>query len=126
MLKVEEIARKPECVGILSGYNLGRDVATHFAQESLLRTSCALTDKLQLSLVLHIADGDSLLKAIDILKGEGWTRNSAVASENIGNRMVIIHDIVTACGGDSVKLESAIQAGFFCAVSAAEIGRAHV
>ena len=121
MLKVEEIARKPECVGILSGYNLGRDVATHFAQESLLRTSCALTDKLQLSLVLHIADGDSLLKAIDILKGEGWTKNSAVASENIGNRMVILHDIVTACGGDSVKLESAIQAGFFCAVSAAGI-----
>ena len=121
MLKIEEIARKPECVGILSGYNLGRDVATHFAQESLLRTSCALTEKLQLSLVLHIADGESLLKAIDILKGEGWTRDSAVASENIGNRMVILHDVVTACGGDSLKLKSAIQAGFFCAVSAAGI-----
>lgn len=32
MLKVEEVARKAECVGILSGLNLGKDMATHFAQ----------------------------------------------------------------------------------------------
>ena len=121
MLKVEEIARKPECVGILSGYNLGRDVATHFAQESLLKTSCALSDKLQLSLVLHVADGESLLKCIDILKGEGWTRGSVIAGENAGSRKVILHDAMTACGGDFGKFEAAIEAGFLCAISAAGI-----
>ena len=117
MLKVEELARKPECVGILSGYNLGRDVATHFAQESLLKTSCALADKLMLSLVLHIADGDSLLKCIEILKTEGWTTDSIINSESISDRRVILHDAVTACGGDQIKLQTAVSAGFICSLS---------
>ena len=120
MLKVEEIARKPECVGILSGYNLGRDLATHFAQESLLKTSCALADKLQLPLVMHVADGESLIKSIDILRAEGWTSDSHVIGESLhNNRRVILHDAMTACGGEAEKMTLAVEAGFFCSLSAA-------
>lgn len=122
ILKIEELARKPECVGILSGYNLGRDLATHFAQESLLKTSCALCDKLHLPLVLHIADGASLLKCIEILRSEGWTAESPVKGEASDNvRRVILHDAITSCGGDAVNMQSASKAGFFCSISAAGI-----
>ena len=111
ILKVEEIARKPECVGILSGYNLGRDLATHFAQESLLKTSCALADKLQLPLVMHVADGESLIKSIDILRAEGWTSDSHVIGEGLdNNRRVILHDAMTACGGEVEKMTLAVEA----------------
>lgn len=122
ILKIEEIARKPECVGILSGYNLGRDLATHFAQESLLKSSCALCDKLHLPLVLHIADGESLLKCIEILRSEGWTNDSPVKGEASDNsRTVILHDAITSCGGDATKIDTAAKAGFLCSISAAGI-----
>ena len=122
MTKVEELARKPECVGILSGYNLGRDLATHFAQETLLKTSLALCDKLQLPLVLHIADGDSLLKCIEILKAEGWTTNSELSVEAPDYlRRVILHDALTSCGGDVIKMNEAVKAGMMCSVSAVGI-----
>ena len=68
--KVEELARKPECVGILSGINMSRDIGTHFAQESLLRTSCQLAQKLLLPLIIHTPNPVSLEKAIEILKEE--------------------------------------------------------
>jgi Tat protein secretion system quality control protein TatD with DNase activity len=120
IIKIEEIARKPECVGILSGYNLGRDLATHFAQESLLKSSCALCDKLHLPLVLHVADGESLLKCIDILRSEGWTGDSPLKGEASDNsRTVILHDALTSCGGDAIKMEAAAKAGFLCSISAA-------
>lgn len=99
MLKVEEIARKPECVGILSGLNLGRELATHFAQESLLKTSCKLCEKLLLPLVLHITDS-SLEICIEILKGENWCSNLLSVEEgSLGAKNVLLHDAVTACGG---------------------------
>ena len=120
MSKIEEIARKPECVGILSGYNLGRDLATHFAQESLLKTSCALADKLQLPLVMHVADGQSLITSIEILRAEGWTSDSLVIGEGLDkDRRVILHDAITACGGETQKMTLAVEAGFYCSLSAA-------
>lgn len=53
----EELARRPECVGILSGLNLSREMKTHFAQEQLLKQSFELADKLLLPVILHIPDG---------------------------------------------------------------------
>ena len=120
MSKIEEIARKPECVGILSGYNLGRDLATHFAQESLLKTSCALADKLQLPLIMHVADGQSLIKSIEILRAEGWTSDSLVIGEGLDkDHRVILHDAITACGGEMQIMTLAVEAGFYCSLSAA-------
>lgn len=108
--KVEEAARRPECVGILTGLNLTREMATHFAQESLLRAHLALADKLLLPVVLHVADGQSLEKAIEILRVEGWATDSSdvgntalglagISIAPSGLRRVLLHDAVTACGG---------------------------
>lgn len=73
-----------------------------------------------LPLVVHIAsDGNSLQKCIEVLRAEGWTSDSvsAVCGENLENRRVVLHDAVTACGGDFKQMELAVKAGFFCAIS---------
>jgi Tat protein secretion system quality control protein TatD with DNase activity len=73
-----------------------------------------------LPLVLHIAsDGNSLEKCIEILKAEGWTSDSvsAVCGESLENRRAVLHDAVTACGGDLKHMELAVSAGFYCAIS---------
>eukprot|EP01041_Mallomonas_annulata_P005652 gene5652-11402_t len=120
MAKVEEIARHPVCLGILSGLNLTREIGTHFAQESLLISACGVADKLLLPLVIHIApDGSSLDKAIEILRTEGWTADSEQFIESQGRRRVILHDAITACGADKMKMKIAIDAGFYFVFSAA-------
>ena len=53
----EELARRSECVGVLSGLNLSREMKSHFAQEVILKASCELADKLLLPIILHIPDG---------------------------------------------------------------------
>ena len=125
LVKIEDIARRPECLGILSGFNLQKELATHFAQETLLKASCALADRLFLPLVLHVAgDGASLDKAIELLRGEGWTADSVNADTTSIGRRVILHDVITACGGDASKIDAAVQAGFFCSISAAGLTEA--
>ena len=120
LVKIEEIARRPECVAILSGLNLQRELATHFAQETLLKASCALADRLLLPLVLHIAgDGASLDKATELLRGEGWIADDAASASMASSHRVILHDIVTTCAGDASIVDAAVQAGFYCSVSAA-------
>lgn len=122
--KVEELGRRQECVGILSGLNLAREMGTHFPQESLLRSSCQLADKLLLPLVLHVApDGGSIEKVLEILEDEGWTNDSltAVEGDHIGEKRVLLHDAVTACAGNIEKLELVIKAGIYCIVSASLI-----
>ena len=51
---MEELAHRPECVAVLSGLNLSKELATHFAQQTLLKSLCALALRLQLPLVMHI------------------------------------------------------------------------
>ena len=128
LVKVEELARRPECVGVLSGFNMQRELATHFAQETLLKASCAMAERLLLPLVLHIAgDGASLDKAIELLRGEGWAADAEDGSGGgsggggggSSSRRVVLHDVVTACAGDEAKVDAAVRAGFHCAVSAA-------
>ena len=117
--KVEEAGRKPECLGILSGLNLTREMATHFSQESLLKSSCQVADKLMLPLVVHVApDGGSLEKVIEVLRSEGWTPDADSFVEATGARRVLLYDSVAACMGDLDRLQQAIQAGFHFLVSA--------
>lgn len=125
--KVDEIGKRSECVGILTGLNLARETGTHFAQESLLTSSCKLADKLQLPLVLHLAsDGASLERAFELLRGEGWIADNSTDGdgENDNDEMeapqrVMIHDAVSACGGDVEKIKLAVRSGCMCMVSAA-------
>jgi TatD DNase family protein len=103
--KIEEIAKKPECVGIISGLNLTRDIGTHFPQETILRASCALADKLILPLVLHCAHPNSLKRAIEILEEEQVVLSPS-SSTIIKQRRVVIYDPVTASGGDPLFLKT--------------------
>ena len=114
LVKVEEYARRPECVGVLSGLNLQKELATHFAQESLLKSAYALSCRIKLPLVLHIVGdrGVSLEKTIEILHGEGW--NGIHDSDTCP---VIIHDILTTCSNDLNLLQTTIKNGFYCALS---------
>lgn len=122
LAKVEEIAKQPTCIGIISGLNLSREIGTHFAQESLLRSACGLADKLLLPLVLHVAaDGSSLEKVIEILKSEGWTAEEENGGEILNHRRCILHDALTACGSDGEKVQMAVDAGFHLIISASGI-----
>ena len=112
--KVEELAKRPECVAIMTGLNLNREVGTHFPQEALFRSSCALANKLLLPLHIHCAsDGSSLDKALELLEEEGWTNSES-------NR-VLLHDSITACGGDINKVKKVVDAGITLAISASGI-----
>lgn len=120
--KIEELARRPECIGILSGLNMTRDIGTHFAQESVLRLSITAAQKAQLPLVVHVPGSTSLDRAIEILKEEGIVEAREESGDNestsASNRRVLLHDPVTACGLEPTKLQSAISCGLGFIVSA--------
>jgi Tat protein secretion system quality control protein TatD with DNase activity len=113
--KVEEISKRSECVGILSGLNVAREIVTHFAQESLLRSSCHLAEKIQLPLVLHIANEASLDRALEILAEESWLPSSGEAPSK--DKVVILHDAITACGSNVEKVKSVVALGVRCMLS---------
>ena len=113
--KIDELAHKSNCIGILSGLNLSRELVTHFPQELLLTKSIDIADKLSLPLVLYISpdsnDQSSLTRAIEILSAS--TSNSLEHQDEeeddndeeskqspmnivLSKRMVIIHDAMTA------------------------------
>eukprot|EP00981_Chlorochromonas_danica_P011950 scaffold4358_cov177-Ochromonas_danica.AAC.4 len=100
--KIEELGKRAECLAILSGLNLSREMATHFSQESLLKTSYSLAVKLQLPLILHIADAISLDRALELLfEGEQQDDNTNTLSVTAGAGIpVLIHDVVTATGAE--------------------------
>lgn len=94
-------------------------MATHFSQESLLKASCIVADKLLLPLIIHVApDGDSLEKVIEVLRSVGWTPDSDSAIEATGAHRILLYDSIAACMGDIDKLQHAIEAGFHFLVSA--------
>ncbi len=117
LAKVEAAARRAECVAVVSGLNLTRDMGTHFAQTSMLEASCQLADRVELPLLLHIAsDGDSLDRVLDVLHGQGWA-----GAEPRPHRRVILHNALAAAAGDPARLAAAVEAGLFCSVSAASV-----
>ena len=110
--KIEELSKRAECVGLLAGLNLSREIGTHFSQESLFRSTCALATKLGLPLTLHITDSASLAKAVELLLEEGRGRNTDGGSEDDLDRgqMTVLHDAITACSIDASKLRAALEA----------------
>jgi hypothetical protein len=85
---------KSECIGVISGLNLDRDTATHFAQESLLKACCEIARKYSLPIVLHTS-ASSIERMIEIIRAvEGFSQPR------------LVHDVVTACQGDADKVTS--------------------
>lgn len=108
MIKVDEFARNGNCVGLLSGLNLTREVGTHFAQEILFKSSYQLAASLNLPLVLYVADSKSLERIKELLDEEGWDSSA---------QSIIIHDILTLTKLHKESVEFAIEAGFHVTVS---------
>ena len=117
--RAEVAARRPECCAILSGLNLSREHATHFAQEALLKSSCSLAARVQLPLILHVApdtgsDVNSLERTLEILHEVGWA-----GAEREEGTTVILHDAVSATAGLAHRMQAVVDAGLLCSVSAA-------
>ena len=115
--KVEELAKRAECISILSGLNLTREIGTHFAQEALLKSSAQLASKLNQPLVLHISNGASLLRAIEILRSEGCLADFSEDTKE-SPLQVLLHDAMTCCESKGELFQAAIDAGFYFLVAA--------
>jgi Tat protein secretion system quality control protein TatD with DNase activity len=113
--KIEELALSPECVAIISGLNLTREMGTHFAQESLLKSCARIADRFALPLILHVGcDGASLDRALEFLHEIDW-----LSEGQSPNRPTVLYDALSACGGDPLKVRKLTQSGIRCMVSAA-------
>ncbi|RYH02969.1 hypothetical protein EON65_47395, partial [archaeon] len=77
--------------------NLSREMATHFSQESLLKSAYAQASKLQLPLVLHVSDPKSLDRALELLIEDGECEHDYQSN-------ILIHDAFTCSGGEVHRL----------------------
>lgn len=96
--QVEELGRKSECISILTGLNLSREMGTHFSQESLLKSSIEIADRIILPTVFHIPDIKSLQRVFEILESEVLEapEDSLVGADPV----FIIHDIITCSAAE--------------------------
>ena len=102
------------------GLNLSKEIGTHFTQESMLKSSCALAVKMHLPLILHINDAESLLRTIEILQSENYITNEpedALQQDKKNGEAhetlrILLHDPMTCCEGKIEHFQAAIQAGF--------------
>ena len=119
----EEMAMRPECVGVLSGLHLGREIGTHFAQKSVLAAAARLCAKWGLPLVLHLAgDEASFEQAVEILQTEGWLDGSEISR----TRRVLVHDAITSLGANPRLVDTAVKLGMVLSVSGQGISSAVV
>lgn len=117
--KIEEIAKKAECLGITTGLNLSRDVGTHFPQEAMLQSCCILADKLILPIILHCTNLKSLLRAIEILKENEWVDNNQLNNnDQLVHRKIFIYDILSYIHEDTNLLSNIVSYGFYFIISA--------
>ena len=120
LAQTEELALLPECVAVLASLNLNREIATHFAQKSLLESAAALCDKLRLPMVLHLAGDEALEQALGVLRGLGWLDGGGEGSEG-DTRRVLLHDALVALNGQVGRIHEATAAGMVLGVSAASL-----
>jgi Tat protein secretion system quality control protein TatD with DNase activity len=117
LLRIEELALAAECVAIFSGLNLTKEMGTHFAQESLLKSCAEIAERLSLPLILHVGnDGGSLTRALEILAETGWICDSGTPAPN---HTLILYDALSACSGDLGRVQSVVGNGVCCMISAA-------
>ncbi len=115
--KIENSAKHGECVGILTGLNMTREMGTHFSQESIFKQSCAIATKLHMPIVLHINDAASLDKCVELLLEEGYGRGEQREDEY--QQRFVLHDVIKACHLDADKLKNVLeQIDFHCEFTA--------
>ena len=68
--QVERLGKSAECVALLTGLNMMREAATHFAQEALFKSLYALAARVKLPLVVHTNPDDASIEAtLSFLQG---------------------------------------------------------
>ena len=118
MEKIEELAIRNECVGILTGLNLSREIVTHYAQETLFKSSASLAEKLNLPLVMHLSNPASLDRAIEILREENIISDDKDVTSNMRlSKKLILHDALTSCGFNTEKLNAVVGSSIFCMIN---------
>lgn len=98
--QVEELGRKSECISIMTGLNLSREIGTHFSQESLLKSSLEVAERIILPTVFHIPDIKSLERVFEILESEFLEAPEDSLVVPGGDPVFIIHDIVTCSAAE--------------------------
>ncbi len=105
--KVEELGKKAECIALLSGLNLSREMGTHFSQESILKSTIQLAEKLQLPVILHTSDLKSLERSLElVLPEENGDDDDGDGGSNVP---LIIHDLLTCTGADLTFRDTLIK-----------------
>ena len=110
----ESVLLKQETATLSSAtLSSSREHGTHFAQETLLKSSCLIAARTHLPLIMHISpdkeDINSLERVLEILN-----------EENYGVR-VILHDALTATACDVSRMRAVVEAGWMCAISGAAL-----
>lgn len=105
--QVEELGRKSECISILTGLNLSREMGTHFSQESLLKSSLEIADRIILPTTFHIPDIKSLERVFEILESEFLEEPEDTLVN--GDPVFIIHDIITCSAAEERILAHAVM-----------------
>lgn len=98
--QVEELGRKSECISIMTGLNLSREIGTHFSQESLLKSSLEIAERIILPTVFHIPDIKSLERVFEILESEVLEAPEDSLVVPGGDPVFIIHDIITCSAAE--------------------------
>lgn len=72
--KIHDLSCRPECIALLSGLNLSKEMGCHFAQESLLKELYKIACTVQLPLIVHAHDALSLEKVVELICTESsWS-----------------------------------------------------
>jgi Tat protein secretion system quality control protein TatD with DNase activity/DNA-directed RNA polymerase subunit RPC12/RpoP len=78
-------------------------MGTHFSQETLLKQSIQLAEKLQLPTILHLTDLKSVERAVEVALNDSandFDEENEEEGGGGGSQVFIIHDVVTCTGAD--------------------------
>ena len=109
---VSEVALQPECVAVQAGLDLGREAATHHAQERLFDMHAALAKRVGLPLLVHAAPGSSLERATELLAAVAEPPRFALLN-------AALHCAAPAEEGEADLLDAWREAGGWLVVSGA-------
>jgi Tat protein secretion system quality control protein TatD with DNase activity len=116
--QVERLGMSPDCVALLTGINMMREPATHFAQEAMLKSLYALASRLRLPLVVHSNPDDasieamlSLLQTAATISRDGSNDASADAdsAERAGPTKLVLHNTALLLSKASTGLAQSLM-----------------
>lgn len=100
-------------------------MGTHFSQESMLKSSLQLAEKIQLPLILHVTDLKSLERSLEIIRSEFETNGVINEDEDEDEPTgcfdlsipLIIHDVITCSGADKSIIPNILHPNIYYIVS---------